>query len=55
MFSLEFSHGLGVFETLAQRIHKDRIEPVDAASVLFEHGGGAGYSVSHAWSPIWGV
>ena len=39
----ELSHGLGVFEPLAQRVDEDRIQPVDAVAVLFQQFcGGAG-------------
>jgi hypothetical protein len=41
VFGLEFPHGLGVFEPLAQRVDEDRVEPVDAFAVALEQLGGA--------------
>ena len=43
---LEFPHGLGVFEALAQRVDEDRVETVDRGAVLFQKFGGAGHGVS---------
>ena len=42
----ELANRLRVFEALAQRIDEDRIQAVDAFTVLFEHFGSAGCSVS---------
>ncbi|EAQ23701.1 chorismate mutase [Roseovarius sp. 217] len=48
VFSLEFPHGLRVFEPLSQREDEDRVKPVDALAVLFQKLGGKGGCVSHA-------
>ena len=45
MFSFQLTNGLCVFEPLAQRIDKDRVQPVDAFKVSHEDLGGAGYIV----------
>lgn len=43
----ENTHGLRVFEPLAQRIDKDRVKPVDAFAVAFEDVGGACGCIGH--------
>jgi hypothetical protein len=45
MFSFQLTHGLCVFEPLAQGVDEDRIKPVDAFAVPLQDFGGAGYVV----------
>ena len=50
MFGLELTYGLSVLEAFPKRIHKDRIQTVDAFAVLFQQCGGAGDGVVSQWA-----
>src|SRR3990167_6130405 len=47
MFGLQPPDRLRPLEALGQRVDKDRIQPVDAFAVVFQHLGGAGDGVGH--------
>ena len=49
---LETAHGLGVLKAFAQRVDKDRVEPVNALAVLLEDFRGADYVVSQWPIPL---
>ena len=45
ILGLQLAHSLGVFEPLAQGVDEDRIEAIDAITVVFEDLPGAGDNV----------
>lgn len=47
MLRLQSANSLRVFEPLAQRIDKDRIQPVDAVAVVGQKVSGAGAVITH--------
>ncbi len=51
MFGLQFAHGLGVLEPLAQSVDKDGIQTVDAFAVFLQDFRGACGGVSQWASP----
>ena len=48
MFCLQPAYGLCMFEPLAKRIDKDRVQPVDAGAVILQDFGGAVRVVCHS-------
>ena len=53
IFGFQFAHGLRVLETFAKRVHKDGIQAVNAFTMLFEHGSGAGYGIISQRASPW--
>ena len=52
VLGFEFPHSLRVFEPLSERVNEDRVEPVDALTMVLEHLGGAGGVGGHFSGPL---